>query len=289
MPRLSVIIPTHLRAPVLERCLRCLAGQTVAADIEVIVVSDAKDEKTAALFGNSAWPMRVKYLEVEPCQQGVARNAGTALASAETVMFIGDDIFLDAEACERHLAAHGRVAVGGERVAVLGFTTWDPACGITPVMTWLEMSGWQFGYPMISPYAHGLLPVSIQHKYSYTSHISLPLDIAKKHPFRTDVHLYGWEDIEWGTRLRNAGVRLCYEPRAHALHHHHIDLADSLKRMETLGRSAVLIAEKVPEFDRVPHGLKLFAYRLFALFPTMAGRHRKAFLHGLTTKSGMVI
>lgn len=281
MPRLSVIIPTHLRADLLVQCLRCLERQTVAADIEVIVVSDVRDEKTAALFGNSPWRIAVKYVETEPCQQGVARNEGMALASGETVMFIGDDIFLAPDACAAHLAAHERCE--GD-VAVLGFTTWDPACGITPVMTWLEASGWQFGYPMISPYAHGLLPVSIQHKYSYTSHISLPLSVAKKHPFRTDVHLYGWEDIEWGMRLKNAGVRLCYEPHARALHHHHIDLADSLNRMETLGRSAVLIAEKVPEFDRVPHGWKLLAYRLFSFTPTMAGKHRKAFLAGIDSK-----
>lgn len=273
---LSVIIPTHRRSDILAECLRRLEAQTIASDLDVIVVSDGHDEKTAALFANSAWRVRVRFFEIEKSQQGSARNDGLRHTEAKYVLFIGDDIFLAPDACERHLAALKKS--GG---AVLGFTTWDPAAGITPVMKWLEESGWQFGYPGITPYAHGFLPVEIQHRYAYTSHISLPLEIAKKHLFRTDVHLYGWEDIEWGMRLKNSGVRLWYEPDAKALHHHHIELEDSLRRMETLGRSAVEIGKLVPEFDRVPKGWKLLAYRMMVLLPTMAGAHRKAFLQGL--------
>lgn len=205
-------------------------------------------------------------------------------------MFIGDDIFLEPEACEVHLRSFPHPApMGGTPLprgegtgvrAVLGFTTYDPACGITPVMRWLERSGWQFGYPQISRYSGACIPTNIQYRFSYTSHISLPLEIAKKIPFRTDVHLYGWEDIEWGMRLKNAGVRLFYEPKAKALHHHHLELEDSLKRMETLGRSAVEIQKKVPEFDRVPRGWKWVAYQLLSLLPTMSGRHRRSFLIG---------
>ncbi len=284
MPILSVIIPTHRRAEILALCLRHLESQTIADQIEVIVVSDGTDDKTAALFARSSWRIPVQFFEIEKSQQGSARNVGVQKAQGTYVLFIGDDIFLEPEACEKHVDSFTlRLAtlVQGESFATLGFTTWDPAVGITPVMRWLETSGWQFGYPKISRYAHNFLPKDIQHQYTYTSHVSLPLSIAKKHPFRTDVHLYGWEDIEWGMRLRSAGVRLCYEPDAKALHHHRIHFEESLLRMETLGRSAVEIAKKVPEFDRSPKGLKLFLYRFAAMLPTMAGRHRRAFLKGL--------
>lgn len=282
MPQLSVIIPTHKRADILEECLRNLERQTIAKNIEVIVINDGRDDKTEALFAKSSWQMPVQFFAVEKSQQGVARNEGVRSARSNTVLFIGDDIFLAPDACEKHVAAHERLA-WQETLAVLGYTTWDPACGITPVMRWLETSGWQFGYPLLQPYAHALVPAELQHRVTYTSHISLPLAVAKKFLFRTDVHLYGWEDVEWGMRLRDAGVRLFYEPDAASLHHHHLDLADSLKRMEILGRSAKDIAGKVPAFDRVPRGWKLFAYRVLALLPTMAGKHRKAFLQGLTS------
>ncbi len=276
MPQLSVIIPTHQRSAILAECLRCLECQTLASDIEVIVVSDGEDDKTAALFAKPAWRVRVKFFSVPKSQQGHARNEGIRHAEAKNVLFIGDDIFLAPDACEWHIGA-----LRENHSAVLGFTTWDSAVGITPVMQWLESSGWQFGYPTIAEHAHRFLPADIQHRYTYTSHISLPLAAAKKHAFRTDVHLYGWEDIEWGMRLKDDGVRVYYEPHATALHHHRIELADSLRRMETLGRSAVLIGEKSPGFDRVPRGWKRAAYNLTALLPTMAGRHRAAFLRGI--------
>lgn len=290
MPKLSVIIPTYRRPEILAQCMGHLERQTVVADLEVIVVSDGHDEKASEVLGRP-WLVDTRFFEINKSHQGIARNKGVSEASGQYVLFIGDDIFLAPDACEAHLKMHeksGKLNVESGKYssfAVLGFTTWDPACGITPVMQWLETSGWQFGYlaldhrratgsgPMIDP--------SVQHRYSYTSHISLPLEIAKKYPFRTDVHLYGWEDIEWGMRLRSAGVRLMYEPDAKALHHHHLELEASLKRMEILGRSAVEISKVVPEFDRVPRGWKLWAYKILSMLPTMAGKHRRAFLNGI--------
>ena len=244
-------------------------------------MSDGHDDKTSALFATYTCPIPLQFYEVSKSQQGTARNFGIEHASGDYALFIGDDIFLAPDACEKHLIAQENARANGASVAVLGFVTWDPLLEITPVMSWLEKSGWQFGYPAILQYAHSVLPSDIQHRYTYTSNISIPLHIAKKHLFRTDVHLYGWEDIEWGMRLRSAGVRLWYEPDAKAVHHHHLTLEQSFQRMETLGQSAVTIAKILPAFDRVPRGRKLLAYRVLSLLPTMTGRHRRAFLRGI--------
>ena len=77
--------------------------------------------------------------------------------------------------------------------------------------------------------------------------------------------LYGWEDIEWGSRLRNAGVPLIFDPDARALHHHQITLESSLKRMEVLGESAVKMEKLLPGFDRLPRGWKRIAYEAAAM------------------------
>ncbi len=282
VPALSVVIPTHRRADLLARSLRFLAAQTAAAELEVIVVSDGPDEdakRAAACVTVGGRP--VVFFSIPKCQQGIARNRGVEKATAPLVLFSQDDIFLAPDACAVHLRTHAL----HPRAAVLGFTTWDPACGLTPVMTWLEASGWQFGYPQIAAYAHRPLPSALQHRYTYTSHLSLPTSVAKGIAFREDVGLYGWEDIEWGLRLRQGGVPLVYEPDATALHHHHLELADSLKRMETIGRSAVHIETVNPALKVVPRGWKRWAYRVLALLPTMRGRHTQAFLSGLGRRS----
>lgn len=280
-PALSVIIPTHKRPAILRQCLEHLERQTIADRIEVIVVSDGHDEATAKQFidPKSYQLSAVRFFTVEKSQQGVARNRGVEAATGEIVLFIGDDVFLAPDACERHVKTHKKLS------AVLGFTTWDTALEITPVMRWLERTGWQFGYPMLKPYAHDFVPAELQHRFSYTSHISLPTAIARAHPFREDVTLYGWEDILWGQELRDAGVRLFYEPDARAAHHHPVTLHDSLARMETLGKSLLHFEKIAPGLDRKPRGLKLLAYRVVALLPTMRGRHYRAFLNGLAAGS----
>ncbi|MDD4287001.1 MAG: glycosyltransferase [Candidatus Peribacteraceae bacterium] len=291
MPSLSVIIPTFRRPNILRLCLRCLEAQTVADELEVIVVSDGPDPETAKLFQRSTNYQlpTTNYFEIPKSQQGVARNFGVKHAHAPFVLFIGDDILLERNACENHLAAHYSTPEEINRqspivkspIAVLGFVTWDPVVGSNPVMRWLERSGWQFGYPKIAKYAHAFLPTKIQEHFTYTSHISVPTDVAHRFRFREDMTLYGWEDIEWGRRMKKAGIRLFYEPDAKALHHHHMTLEQSLARMETLGRSLVLLARQVPDFRKQTSAIKRLALRARSLLPTMNGVHRRAFLRGI--------
>lgn len=294
-PRLSVVIPTHKRAAILRQCLEHLARQTAGDELEVIVVSDGPDSATAEMMNafvatKHASPLlssRVHFFDIPKSHQGSARNAGVAHASAPYVLFIGDDAFLAPDACAKHLSAHDSVQRdhGTNAAAVLGFTTWDPAVGITPVMRWLEQTGWQFGYPLLARHAHAFVPPHSQHRFTYTIHLSLPTVLARRHPFREDITLYGWEDILWGMKLRDAGIRLYYEPDAVALHHHHLSLEDSLRRMHILGQSAVQITQLDPSLDRLPRGWKKLAYRAIATLPTMRGRHAKAFLTGIRSMS----
>jgi GT2 family glycosyltransferase len=89
-------------------------------------------------------------------------------------------------------------------------------------------------------------------------------------------------------RLREADVPLFYEPDAKALHHHAMTLEDSLKRMETLGRSAVSFEKIAPELHIVPTGWKRLAYQVRAVFPTMKGRHAEAFLKGIQSHPSII-
>ena len=293
---LSIVIPTHKRPAILRQCLEHIARQTVRDQLEVIVVSDGTGDSETRAVAESSWPMPVTFAEIPKSQQGAARNRGVELAKGERILFIGDDIFLKENACELHMNAKtknapthalraspspatGEAWGGG---AILGFTTWDPALKITPVMYWLEESGWQFGYGKIAHFAGKVLPKHSQHWFTYTSNLSLPKDVALAHPFRTDVTLYGWEDIAWGIGLAQGNVPLLYQPKAIAYHHHALTMEDSLKRMETIGESAAVIEKLEPNLHVAPRGLKRFLYTLISYLPTMRGRHLEAFLRGLT-------
>jgi glycosyltransferase involved in cell wall biosynthesis len=295
MAVLSVIIPTHKRPAILRRCLDALERQTVRDQMEIIVVSDGHDEETATMFDDGKTEIRpsstlgvtpercphVRFFEIPKSQQGVARNRGVKEARGDIVLFLNDDMLAAPDCCERHLQSFSTHDSLPTTHSVLGFTSWDPSVGITPVMRWLDKTGWQFGFNRLAPYAHAAISADIQHRFTYATNMSLPREVALKIPFPEDVSGYGWEDIAWGKKLADAGIQLFYEPDTRALHHHHITLEDSLKRMEQIGRSAAAMAKKDPSFDGLPRGWKLLAYRALSLLPTMRGRHARAFFDGM--------
>ncbi len=276
-PALSIVIPTHKRPAILSACLEHLERQTIADRIEVIVVSDGHDPATTEAVTAQQWKMPVKFFEIPKAQQGAARNAGMKEATGEIVLFLGDDMLLTPGACEEHLSAHAT----NKNVAVLGFTEWDPSIGITPVMRWLDKTGWQFGYGFLKPYEGRLIPAEMQHKFTYAGNLSMPTVIARATPFPEGLTDYGWEDVVFGMELKKKHIDLFYQPSAKALHRHRIELEDSLKRMRAIGKTAKIFAARDPAFDMLPRGWKLHAYRILSLLPTMRGRHAKALLRGM--------
>lgn len=245
--------------------------------MEVIVVSDGHDPATVAAANAKAWKIPTRFFEIPKSQQGAARNAGVKEAHGDIVLLLGDDILLAPGACEAHLRAHA----GHRDVAVLGRIDWDPTVGITPVMRWLDKTGWQFGFGMLAPYAGQRVPEATQHRFTYASNLSLPAGIAKTTPFPEGLTDYGWEDVVFGMELKKKRIGLAYEPSARAVHRHRIELADSLKRMRAIGKTAAIFAARDPAFDVVPTGWKLWVYRALALLPTMRGLHAKTLLEGM--------
>ncbi|MBK1686420.1 glycosyltransferase family 2 protein [Rubrivivax gelatinosus] len=101
LPRVSVVVPTCGRPPLLLRCLQALAGQSLAhEDYEILVVDDERSEVTHAAVEAFAagWPPGlVRYLRAEHGRgPAAARNAGWRAARAEVVAFTDDDTVPDA-------------------------------------------------------------------------------------------------------------------------------------------------------------------------------------------------
>jgi hypothetical protein len=87
----SVIVPTHNRAELLDRCLRSVAAQT-CGEFEIIVVDDGSTDGTHELV--AAWTRRdarVRYLFQAGLGACAARNRGVAEARGSCVTFIDDD------------------------------------------------------------------------------------------------------------------------------------------------------------------------------------------------------
>ena len=89
-PLVSVILPTHNRAPLLERAMRSVLDQSYRA-LELIVIDDASTDDTAEVVRASG-DSRVRYLR-QPERRGVsaARNRGMSEAQGELIAFQDSD------------------------------------------------------------------------------------------------------------------------------------------------------------------------------------------------------
>ena len=233
--RISVVIPTHNRAPVLACCLDALEGQ--GAD-EVVVVNDASSDGTAAVLDERPW-VRAIHREHSGGRSG-AKNTGIEAASGEVVLFVDDDALAEPGLVDRHRGHHLEHPEPGE--ALLGRVTWAPEIEVTPHMHWLENGGPMFAYNDIDD------PENVTWRMLYTVNVSLKREFLE--PFDEELPIY--EDTELGYRLSRRGLRLRYRPDALAYHLRTETPERTERRMEEVGMAAALLFRKHPELSVPP-------------------------------------
>lgn len=84
----SVVVPTHNRAPLLPRALDSVLDQTLAP-LEIIVVDDGSSDETANVI-KEVYPS-VRYLKQDNRGVSTARNRGIAAASGEWIALLDSD------------------------------------------------------------------------------------------------------------------------------------------------------------------------------------------------------
>ncbi len=86
----SIVMPTHNRAPLLRNAIRSALAQTYS-NIEILVMDDASTDQTEAIVREIDDP-RLKYVR-HPTRFGLEKNyaSGLASASGKYVAFLSDD------------------------------------------------------------------------------------------------------------------------------------------------------------------------------------------------------
>jgi GT2 family glycosyltransferase len=241
----TVIIPTFNRRTSLVETLGRLEKQRTGFSYEVIVIDDGSTddivEIVRAFVANS--PLQTTFLQQQKSGPASARNKGIDAASGDICLLLGDDIWCHPDLLARHIGFHRRHAA--DEIALLGRIVWAESGPTSVLMDWLVHTGVQFGYNLIED------PQDVSPCFFYASNISLKTRFLRAHGgFDERFRDAAFEDVELGLRLREAGLKLVYDPEAVAEHFHPVDLPQTLERMRRVGRATVLLRECFPEWPQ---------------------------------------
>ena len=206
---LSVVVPTFERRASLERLIDALGRQDLPPDrFEVIVVDDGSTDDTKAWLRAAATPFELRLAEQAHGGPGAARNRGVALARAELIVFLDDDVVPDASLLSAHLAAHARLPGSVVIGPMLPPDGWRRPAWIR----WEEQK-------LLRQYRdmrRGRWACTYRQFFTGNASLARARFVAAG---GFDQTLTRAEDVDLGYRLYGIGMRFAFEPGARAYHY----------------------------------------------------------------------
>jgi len=246
--RLSILIPTHNRQELLLRTLTELKRQCTRGPdaVEVVVVNDGSIDQTAEVLAGfdpeARYALHTFTLE-KAAGPAVARNTGLRHVRGHTVLIMGDDVVPAEGMIERHMAWHEQHPE--PEAALLGRVGWPVELKPDTFMHWLEDGGRMFFFN----YKDLPSDAPIAPTFFYTANVSLKRALIERAGgfFDETFPFASHEDLEFGYRLGQAGMRLFYDPDTFGYHWHWLDLRGTARRIYIMGYSSLWYWAKVPD------------------------------------------
>ena len=237
----SVVIPTYIRMPILEKCLRAMESQVLRANgpvdnFEIVLVDDGSTDGTVEWIKAAVEEFpHVALYEQNHEGAAIARNFGVQQAKGDTIIFIDSDLVVLEGFLQYHAdALTGAYEKGDERVFTYGRV----------------VNTCNFEAPTSEPYK----VTDYSRAFFATGNVA----IAKKWLleaglFDAQFTQWGWEDLELGVRLKNMGLSLIKCPEAVGYHWHPAfsleELPKLIDREMQSARMGVVFYKKHPTLD----------------------------------------
>jgi len=236
---ISVIIPTFNRRLILEKCLRALENQHLIPEIEkyeIVVVDDGSTDGTQSWIRDSSKEFpHVRLIEQVHGGPAEARNRGVENSLGDLIVFIDSDLVVTNSFLISHVQSLLRA--------------WQRRNNRLCFTYGAVINTSNFENPTSEKFKLG----DLSWAYFATGNVAIDRDVLiKSGLFDTSFHLYGWEDLELGERLRQMGVELLKCPKAVGYHWHPaltLDQIPSLIRVEKeRAKMGLVFYQKHPTF-----------------------------------------
>jgi serine acetyltransferase/GT2 family glycosyltransferase len=238
--RASVVVATYNRGASIERLVRQLALQSVASELEVVIVDDGSKEDPTPRLRALDVPFTLVVERQKNAGAAAARHKGVMLATGPVVLFLDDDMQIHSRLVEAHLAHHDK----DPNAVVLGRIKPDPD---------LKMELFErFHADVLERFASDVLSGKVKFRGPnvYTGNLSLRRD-AYLRAGGFDHTLGHSEDAELGVRLEKLGQNFYLSDEAASIHSSDRDsLAGFRRRAKAYGTFDSRIGKKHPD---APH------------------------------------
>src|SRR5687767_11771038 len=262
-PLISVVIPSIGRET-LFRVLSGLEKQTISVGYEVIVILDGTYPDAQKKLGQSSHSFPVRVFSQHRSGAASARNFGAQQATGSLLVFLDDDIQPDNDLLrihhDHHSAAPGTLAFGHVLVDQKSHNSFLKHHIIRSHQLFFDSckNGNNDG-----PYSFCSANFSMPRK--------LFLDSGG---FDTAFRGYGWEEADYGIRLKEAGVPIAYLPAAIGKEFYIKRPSDTYKNAREKGRNEIEFIRKHPQYRRFSELRKAFCGKLFVrIFVRLAWNH----------------
>ncbi len=252
--KISVVIPTFNSERTIGECLRSLREQSIPP-FEIIVVDGKSTDSTTKIVNDFK---KVKLLTNEQRDTpGSGRNRGAKTATGDIVFFCDSDCIEDQRALEYHTRAYGA------RDDIVGIMGSIRRTGIrTRVSVYIQRQ------IMASEWIENLNQDGTLKRHLNSANFSMVKKVFLEKRFREDIT--SAEDIELFIRLKKDRLKIFYEPRAVAYHHHPVTIEQLFKKSKWYG-------EGIFQVDKI-HG-KDFRDRYQIFSPVRYIDFSKDYLH----------
>lgn len=178
-----------------------LAAQEIEESWEAVIVIDGDVDGSSAIVDRASASLPVRRVTFDDnLGRSAALNAGFADSQGRVLVRCDDDLVPQPDYLDRHLAAHADREVG-----VVGLYR-----NIYPETTYARVYGREWD----ERFRRDAYAVDGDELWRYwAGNASVTREVWDRvGPYDTQFRAYGFEDVDWGYRLRQAGVPIILEP-----------------------------------------------------------------------------